>query len=1690
VIGPIHAELLARAIVNRLGKPSSGAVAFLRCFPSEQIDALADSDAFVVPGWAVNAVIDVAGSRRMSADQAVEQREDKAGASLLLVDPLRAGAGLDGIYSAGREIGEAELFGEALKLARRKFFGRMGVLDEAVRRAERLGRRRRLTPWSKFDYYVSAAENPGGALARLGLWPVATEGDPSTSELDMSAELADRLLYVSDTRAIAERVRALQLDDAGSQGPALERALRAVSGMSPEEAARRVEEQPDLWLGVLRPGFASEEVRRIILTPWRDTKGAVLKWSGLGRSGDEDTTPRLVLDRAAVAKDRVQLIVRWSSDPEGLVAGSIDYRVSVMAGEDMLAERVVRHRDHRTQQVAITVDDFEDLEGTEKFDAIVEVAAIGFEHVAPVQSEPFTLEFGQTAKPLTSASGQEVRTLVEGAIGVGDRAAFERLLAGPGAAERPVEDRRGFLTWKGEAATKGARVHRPALLRSMEKDWAARGGAIGHWVQIVRADGSPIGGLEFVELEPADQSVTTERAREASRKLAGELGSAGLLGRVITIGWSVADNYVNAWEKALDGGAPDLARHGTIEVRTQSGHLVGLLVTPLHPVRLAWHAHYDQVVAHARYEQGLSPSQIQKTVVPIDSAAFPFALPGSGTARGFVFADVIGFHTVAMTVDGEREPKAATALLAACLGAGAMSAPSIGEASAAAIARELGHYLDCYGGASGERPDHLAIQAWRAGDGLTVARALGQTLAARGLNDDDEAVSPLCFTLDLFHSPHSAGAGQFLSTVGQRRRAGGLVLDPRDRWLAETATRPGEVLMPRLRWAKHEEPTIEDRTAWKKMRAVHVSLAFDLFETSLDTVPTAAISDTRPLHAWGLLRTLERRPVPDKEFIWMTFAAPELGGEPSPDNRNASDRLRRVDRATARATARALGGSAEDWPVLKTTLSAEDRVRVERLHEHSDWVVTLDRNAALDYFDSPQQSPEASERFVIDTVPERSDLTAVQLVTSTTNLDSIRDLVDEALGDMGLSSSERNSRFLVSNLKALSGRLAIRLADGGTRTGELIALALMHAHCVAVGERRGPWLNVEQGVLIPVDEIADHAPIVHMAMEEGESARRADFIHVSAPSRGPLEFRFVEVKHRQHLRTARQPDMLAHMVRQTSELRDRWMNWFFAETLAPLDRVVRRAQLARLMRFYVDRAGRHRLSPKAYARLSGEIDQMVTKSGYLPGIVADPDVGYVFCPEHRSGQAERIYPERSETALWLFGPTIMPDEVGHTAGRMMLPAKPEGAGSPMAGFGETADPTRSPPTGSATDVAMPSELKGSGPRNVATDEPPPVPSDAAPSGGLPDPEAAAPSANGMSVTPQPPLPPTSSPARDPVEISLGETPTRVPVDWSVSIRTNPHLMMVGLPGMGKTTALINIAKQLASAGIAPVIFSYHDDIDEKLAQVLGPLRRVDFDGLGFNPLRVDAPGPTAYIDVTGTLRDIFASIFPDLGEIQLEELRGAIKQSYDDLGWNGGSGDRPDPPRFRTFVDILKSRPKPNQNLLARLQELTDYGFFDGEDGAVSIVMDHRPTLVRVHLSTNDIVQRAFSAFVLYSIYKDMFRRGVQDRLTHAIIFDEAHRAAKLKLIPRFAKECRKYGLALALASQGVRDFDGAMFEAVANYLVLRVTEADARTLARNTGAAAEQQRTTDRLKALEPYHAMFFTTSTDKPRILRLTPS
>ena len=337
--------------------------------------------------------------------------------------------------------------------------------------------------------------------------------------------------------------------------------------------------------------------------------------------------------------------------------------------------------------------------------------------------------------------------------------------------------------------------------------------------------------------------------------------------------------------------------------------------------------------------------------------------------------------------------------------------------------------------------------------------------------------------------------------------------------------------------------------------------------------------------------------------------------------------------------------------------------------------------------------------------------------------------------------------------------------------------------------------------------------------------------------------------------------------------------------------------------------------------------------------------------------------------------------------------------------------------------------------------------------------------------------------------------TGADVRWPLTVKGNPHLLVAGLPGMGKTTCLLNLCKQMLDGGVRPIVFSYHQDIDERLEQLVGSVRFIDFHGLGFNPLQViDRQSRMAYLDVAGALRDIFVAIFPELGDIQGERIRKAIKESFIENGWDDPNADLAElaEPQFGRFVEILRADPKPDRGLrtlLGRLEELDDYGFFDLAESHESLWASEQPIVIRIHATQNDNLQKAFASLVFYGLYKDMFRRGIQHRITHAVVFDEAHRAAKLRLIPAMAKECRKYGISLVLASQEAKDFNISLFSAVANYLVLRLNEADAKALVHNVASSDQERTLIDKIKQMERFKALYFCEGRKRPSLVSLLP-
>lgn len=160
----IHARLLSRAFERILVKPAPGSMAYVRCLSPDVVRALATEPTFNPHGWHVWRVADSESevARTITADRAVEMREDKSDAVVLMVDTARAGAGMDGIYSAAREVDESSLFEEALPLARHEITRQLSAADRqyaelAVKKARGFGRRFSISSWTEFDFLCRVA---------------------------------------------------------------------------------------------------------------------------------------------------------------------------------------------------------------------------------------------------------------------------------------------------------------------------------------------------------------------------------------------------------------------------------------------------------------------------------------------------------------------------------------------------------------------------------------------------------------------------------------------------------------------------------------------------------------------------------------------------------------------------------------------------------------------------------------------------------------------------------------------------------------------------------------------------------------------------------------------------------------------------------------------------------------------------------------------------------------------------------------------------------------------------------------------------------------------------------------------------------------------------------------------------------------------------------------------------------------------------------------------------------------------------------------------------------------------------------------------------------------------------------------------------------------------------------------------
>ncbi|MBZ5631459.1 MAG: ATP-binding protein [Acidobacteriia bacterium] len=327
----------------------------------------------------------------------------------------------------------------------------------------------------------------------------------------------------------------------------------------------------------------------------------------------------------------------------------------------------------------------------------------------------------------------------------------------------------------------------------------------------------------------------------------------------------------------------------------------------------------------------------------------------------------------------------------------------------------------------------------------------------------------------------------------------------------------------------------------------------------------------------------------------------------------------------------------------------------------------------------------------------------------------------------------------------------------------------------------------------------------------------------------------------------------------------------------------------------------------------------------------------------------------------------------------------------------------------------------------------------------------------------PGLPPSIPPASG-IFVGL-DTSDETPVYWNPASEegsANPHVLILGESGYGKTYATSCLLAELANSNVPSVIFDYGQGFSP---ETLDPVfrdqaRPVHFelsrDGIAINPLEifpVDIHGPAT---VAQRIADTFARVYPRIGVQQHAAIRRAVLEVLADSGIKQHDratwGARP--PHFRNverkLADLAEQPASPVRRVaLAAASHISTLFVFDtfrstgrklSWNDLIGPQEAHTWILQLGGLESS--VERTVTEFLLWNLIRFVEARG-PGKLRCFVVLDEAHKMSFSPGSPveKLLREGRKFGLGLILASQQPEDFSPVAFANTATKIVFQVSD-------------------------------------------------
>ena len=584
-----------------------------------------------------------------------------------------------------------------------------------------------------------------------------------------------------------------------------------------------------------------------------------------------------------------------------------------------------------------------------------------------------------------------------------------------------------------------------------------------------------------------------------------------------------------------------------------------VLLGPTHPLRANWHATWSHLGQTWMEQSRLSGKEF---VVPtrdavlkqLAPAAFPPVVPfGEELGRTALAVDNINPFWSLYAATDEKDPRGLIGEVCAALG---LPEPAIGGAAidSAYLAARVQRYLV-------QHPyvETLTINAFNAGR----AGALAEVLLALQRHPEfaDLRYDIRLFVLD----PASPSTGEALLDL----------LSPGSGTNAKEAdafsTPTDSHLHPKLRLAIRAIKEFRDAP---DLHAAHLSFLFDLFPAEeIRAVDVQDSDDSSFVH--GLVQPFAVDYLEDEQSItWLRrplhgVAQPLSGAEA------LSDLMGSISRAVSIAVATVARSQylPHARPVVALSLSANERAILHQVHEVSDWVITIDRNLGIEFFDHRRHATRPD--YLIDHSPDMANAMSHRLAITSRSVAELESLLVPILGEYGLPNTGRHALVMLDQLRSLSGRLALKLLSSSSQRAEAMGLALSRLFL----EHQGVFQNQ---VVVPLDAHLELYKALKLSAEEmGDEVcfRRTDLALFDLdPASREVTCRLVEVKcYSQVGDVAAYVQLKASIADQIAQS-ERVLAYHFDPKMAEVDRPdrpIKNRDLVALLGFYLDRSKRY-----------------------------------------------------------------------------------------------------------------------------------------------------------------------------------------------------------------------------------------------------------------------------------------------------------------------------------------------------------------------------------------------------------------------------------------------------------------------------------------------------------------------------------